>query len=76
MPTSRKSTTSGLLAFSIAFQEQLEIVEQSFEKRRTVIDGLEVTVEAIRKEDGFWLRLKSILFPEGSLQAILSASCR
>lgn len=67
---------SGLMAFSFAFQEHLEAVEESFEKKRVVIDGLDVTVEVVRREDGIYLRMKSILNPEGNFQIISAASCK
>jgi hypothetical protein len=50
-----------------------EAMEESFEERHVVIDGLDVAVEAIRKEDSICLRLKSILNPEDSFQIISSA---
>jgi hypothetical protein len=54
-------TIDNLLIFSMAFQEHLEALEQSFEKKRAVVDGLDVQVEVIRKDDQIWLNLRSII---------------
>jgi site-specific DNA recombinase len=59
------ATIQSLLMFSVAFQERLEEVEKSFEGRRTVIDGLDVTVTALRQDGEVHLKLRSILRPQG-----------
>jgi len=53
-----------LLLFSIEFSEHLEATEATFEGRRTVINGLNVTVEVFRKDDAMYLRCRSILSPK------------
>ena len=54
-------TIDNLLMFSMAFQEHLEALEQTFEKKRAVVDGLDVQVEVVRKEGQIWLNLRSII---------------
>jgi site-specific DNA recombinase len=56
---------SSLLGFSIDFQAHLEAVEESFIKRRVVIDGLDTRVEVFRKDTAIWLRIRTILSPKG-----------
>lgn len=59
------ATIQSLLLFSVAFQERLEEVEKTIEGRRTVIDGLDVTVTVLRKDGEIYLKLRSILRPHG-----------
>lgn len=54
-----------LVAFSKNFHERLEAVGTTFVGRRTVIDGLDVRVVALRRGEEMWLRITSILRPEG-----------
>ena len=58
-------TIQSLLLFSTDFQERLQEVEKSFEGRRTVVDGLDVTVTALRRDGEVYLKLWSILRPHG-----------
>jgi hypothetical protein len=58
-------TIQSLLLFSADFHERLEALEQSFTARRTVIDGLDVTVTTLKKDGEIWLKLTSLLRPEG-----------
>lgn len=57
------ATIQPLLLFSVTFQERLEGVERSFEGRRKVVDGLDVTVTVLRKDGEIYLKLRSILRP-------------
>lgn len=57
------ATIQSLLLFSVAFQERLEEVEKTIEGKRTVIDGLDVTVKVLRKDGEIYLELRSILRP-------------
>jgi hypothetical protein len=59
------ATIQTLLLFSADFQERLEEVEKSLAGKRTVIDGLDVTVTASRKDGEVHLKLRSILRPYG-----------
>jgi len=59
-----------LLLFSMEFAERLEAVEQTYAGHRVVIDGLDVTVVAFRREGAVWLRLTSILRPKGKQVAL------
>jgi hypothetical protein len=56
---------SGLVSFSRSFRDRLATVEQSFEGRRTVVDGLNVQVVVFRKQGAIWLRLTSLIRPDG-----------
>jgi recombinase/recombinase-like zinc beta ribbon protein len=53
-----------LLLFSMEFSEHLEATEATLEGRRTVIKGLDVTVEVFRKDGQIFLRCQSILSPK------------
>lgn len=53
-----------LLLFSMEFSEHLGATEATFEGRRTVINGLNVTVEVFRKDGQIYLRCRSILSPK------------
>jgi site-specific DNA recombinase len=68
------STISDLLSFSAALQSKLETVGKTFAGRRTIIDGLDVTVEAFREGSEVYIRLKSILNPNGILRSVFSPS--
>lgn len=59
------ATIQSLLLFSFEFQERLAEVEKTIEGRRKVIDGLDVTVTAIRQDGEVYLKLRSILRPNG-----------
>src|ERR1700752_5229858 len=50
--------------FSMEFSEHLKATEATFEGRRTVIEGLDVTVEVFRKDGAIYLRCRSILSPK------------
>ncbi len=63
-----------LLMFSMAFQAQLTIVEQSFEKMRAVVDGLDVQVEVVRRDGEVWLNLKSVIRPDVISWPLFSSS--
>lgn len=63
-------TILSLVAFSEEFAAHLSTVEESFAGRRTVVDGLDVSVTAVKKEDGIWLQLQSILCPEAFWQKL------
>jgi site-specific DNA recombinase len=54
-----------LVQFSAAFRQKLETVGKTFEGRRTVIDGLDTKVTVFRKDGEIWLKLQSILRPDG-----------
>ena len=62
---------SGLVEFSAEFAKHLEATEQTFEGRRTVVDGLDVQVVVFRKNGEIWLRLTSILRPQGHELSLL-----
>lgn len=64
----------GLVAFSAAFQEHLASVEDTFEGRRTVIDGLDVAAQLIQEGDELKVRLRSILKPQGVLRTLFGSS--
>jgi len=68
------ATIQSLLLFSVTFQERLEEVEKSFEGRRKVIDGLDVTVTVLRKDGEVHLKLRSILRPSGMTISLLPQS--
>jgi hypothetical protein len=70
----KDAVISGLVAFSKDFAEHLEAVEQIFEGRRTVVDGLDVRAVVLRKGEEIWLKLSSILQPEGVLWTLHQAS--
>ena len=53
-----------LLLFSIEFSEHLEATEATFAGRRTVLNGLNVTVEVFRRDGDMYLRCRSILSPK------------
>ena len=57
-------TVTILVEFSHKFKAHLEATEQTFEERRTVIDGLDVTAIVVCRDDGIWLKLRSILHPD------------
>ena len=63
---------SGLVEFSAEFARHLEATEQTFEGRRTVVDGLDVQVVIFRKNGEIWLRLTSILRPQGHEVSLLT----
>ncbi len=65
------SMIQSLLLFSVDFQERLKEVEKSLAGRRTVIDGLDVTVTALRKDGEVYLKLRSILRPLGMTTSLL-----
>jgi DNA invertase Pin-like site-specific DNA recombinase len=54
-----------LIQFSADFAAHLEAVESTFEGRRTVVDGLDVEVTIFRKDDGVYMKMKSLLRPDG-----------
>jgi hypothetical protein len=68
------SMIQSLLLFSVDFQERLKEVEKSLAGRRTVIDGLDVTVTALRKDGEVYLKLRSILRPLGMTISLLPQS--
>lgn len=70
------STISSLLEFSEAIRNKLTILGENFQGRRTIIDGLDVTVEAFRQDEGIYLRMRSILNPDGYLRPIVLPSTR
>jgi hypothetical protein len=53
-----------LLLFSMEFSEHLKAVEETFEGQRSVIKGLDVTVEVSRRDGQTYLRCRSILSPK------------
>lgn len=61
----KDNAIQSIVLFSVDFQERLEELEKSFDGRRTVIDGLDVTVTALRKDGEAYLHLRSILRPHG-----------
>jgi site-specific DNA recombinase len=63
-----------LVAFSEEFREKLETVEQTFEGKRTVIDGLDVKVVVERVNGEVMLRVSSILRPAGILLTVFGLS--
>jgi site-specific DNA recombinase len=67
-------TIKGLVAFSAAFQEHLATVEDTFEGRRTIIDGLDVTAQLEREGAELKVRLRSILKPLGVLRTLFASS--
>jgi len=50
-----------LVGSSWKLGEHLAAIEDRFEAKRTVIDGLDVRVEVVRKNGEIWLRLRCIL---------------
>ena len=63
-----------LTAFSQDFALRLSQLEDSFEAKRAVIDGLDVQVVVMKKEGKHWLKLTSVLSREGVLR-LVSAAC-
>lgn len=59
------ATVQSLLLFSFEFQERLAEVEKTIEGRRKVVDGLDVTVTALRQDGEVYLKMRSILRPTG-----------
>jgi len=66
------NTIRDIVTFSAALHSKLDTLSHSFEGRRTIIDGLDVSVEAFRKDDEVFIRMRSILNPDGILRSILS----
>jgi hypothetical protein len=66
-PSLTNATIAGLVEFSRQFAEHLDAVEKTFTGRRTVIDGLDVRVTVLRKNGEIWLKMTSLLQPEGYL---------
>ncbi len=54
-------TINSLIAFSYQLGEHLAAIEERFDAKRTVVDGLDVRVEVVRKSGEIWLRLQCIL---------------
>lgn len=64
------ATIYGLIEFSRQFAEHLDAVEKTFEGRRTVVNGLNVRVVALRKDGEIKLKMTSILNPEGVMRTL------
>ncbi len=69
----RDDTIRDLVSFSAALEAKLDTLSHSFAGRRTIIDGLDVSVEAFRKDGEIYIRMKSILNPDGVLRFILAS---
>ena len=52
-------------AVGCAREKRTQRVEKTIEAKRTVIDGLDVTVTVLRKDGDIYLKLRSILRPYG-----------
>lgn len=68
----KDETISSLLAFSGEVRQKLTKLGEDFAGRRTIVDGLDVTVEAFRQDGEIYLRMRSILNPDGILRTLLS----
>jgi hypothetical protein len=58
------TTIGDLVSFSREFGEHLEAIGQRFEAKRVVIDGLDVEVVAVKRNEEVWLDITSMLRPE------------
>ena len=67
-----------LVAFSEDFSQRLATVEQSFEQRRNVIEGLDVQVLVLWHKGQLSLKLTSLLRSEGTVLTVdtISSSAR
>lgn len=55
----------GFVAFSRTFEAKLATVEATYEGKRAVIDGLDVTATLVEKDGRMFLKMACLLKPEG-----------
>lgn len=65
-----EDTIMDLVAFSAEFKARLDTVEQSFEAKRTIVEGLDVRVTVITEDEEQILRISTLLNPDGILRTL------